>query len=90
MTEEERNDWLNLFLLVAILYKDYIDKPGGVEKLLEEMRGPECNKLCRFYEEVQDMGANIPFCKLIRGSDPLQPETCISCIYNRRWGECET
>jgi len=39
----------------------------------------ECRQDCYWYEEVPDMGARIPFCKLKKGITPIGHEDCEKC-----------
>lgn len=39
----------------------------------------ECRQDCYWYEEVPDMGARIPFCKLKKGITPIGYEDCEHC-----------
>lgn len=34
---------------------------------------------CYWYEEEQDMNARLPFCKLKKGCQPIEPEDCENC-----------
>ena len=39
----------------------------------------ELKEDCYWYYEEQDMGARLPFCKLKKGFDPIEPEECRAC-----------
>lgn len=67
-------DWLGLFLLTAMLFKQGIDINDmfNVDTVKED---------CYWYDYDNDMGARIPYCKLKPADHgPIEPSDCKNCL----------
>lgn len=71
----EDKSWLDIFLLMGMIFNQ-----GG--NMCDCFKCDEVKEDCYWYDEEQDMGARLPWCKLKPYSHgPIEPSDCKDCLH---------